>query len=415
MSKDDQNSSRAARNLSILIAVYFLVEALCQPDGLIYQSLASYLGEVLGWPSDWVTDFYSLMAVPLLARPLYGVLCDCVPLFGYRRKTWLAAFMLLNTIGFGSLAIVSSPILVCTALYVASVGVAAGSTLASAVIVESGNKHKNTGSLINQQWFWYNAGALAFAQAGGILAAHLSAKMGFHVAAVLVAGAPLFVMWASMRLYDEPRIEGGVNFKLLKQHAREVKDVLKTTSVWSAAAFIAVYNLSPLMSFNAVQLVDHLREMQYSETFIGLLLALGAVGAIVASFVYKHLEKRMTIKQLLLAGVYLTIISRISYVFIGSEVVNICIWFFNGMFSMLILIPCLRLAAARCPPGLEAFAYGLMTCSLTGSRILASTGGGWLFEHVFNHNLTLLCLLSAALAMVALPFAKRLKEDEPMS
>lgn len=407
--KNNETSSKAARNLSILVAVYFLVEALCQPDGFIYQSIAAYLHQVLNWDADAVTNFYSLMSVPLLARPIYGVLCDVVPLFGYRRKTWLAAFMLLNTIGFASLIFVASPILVCTALCVASVGVAAGSTLASAVIVENGNKHDNTGSLINQQWFWFNLGILVFAQAGGVLAAHISVKHGFHTAAIAAAVAPMLVMWASMRLLDEQRADHGINKGALKQALLHIKTLLGTRTIYVTFAFIAVYNLSPLMP---IPLLFQLRSMHISENFIGLLLALSAVGSMAASYLYKKLEARLTLKQLLILGVMLGVVGKLLYLLLLNQWFAIPIWFFNGVFSMLILIPCLRLAALRCPTGLEAFTYGLLTCSLTGSRIVSNTAASWLYEHAFHSHLALLVLIGAVAAAVALPFAMRLKISE---
>ena len=79
------------RGLLLFFALVYVVEGLAQPDGLIAQPLSYYLKTSKGWTPTQIAAFTSLLYVAWIIKPLYGLISDFVPLFGYRRKSYLSS------------------------------------------------------------------------------------------------------------------------------------------------------------------------------------------------------------------------------------------------------------------------------------------------------------------------------------
>src|SRR6516225_3029529 len=70
-------------------ALVYVVEGLGQIGGLISQPLNYYLKQVQGWTPLQITAYLTLFNLPWIIKPLYGLVSDFIPLFGYRRKSYL--------------------------------------------------------------------------------------------------------------------------------------------------------------------------------------------------------------------------------------------------------------------------------------------------------------------------------------
>ncbi|HXW41215.1 MAG TPA: hypothetical protein VEK75_08435, partial [Xanthobacteraceae bacterium] len=79
----------AIGKLLVFFALVYVVEGLGQVVGLVYQPLSFFLKEVHGWTAVQVTAFITVFNLPWIIKPLYGLISDFVPLFGYRRKSYL--------------------------------------------------------------------------------------------------------------------------------------------------------------------------------------------------------------------------------------------------------------------------------------------------------------------------------------
>ncbi len=64
-------------------------KARARSSGLIAQPLSFYLKQGLGWTPLQVTAWLAIFNFPWIIKPLYGAFSDFVPLFGYRRKSYL--------------------------------------------------------------------------------------------------------------------------------------------------------------------------------------------------------------------------------------------------------------------------------------------------------------------------------------
>src|SRR5438132_12740100 len=75
--------------LMVFFALVYVVEGLGQTGGLIAQPLNYFLKETYGWTPVQVTAYLTVLNFPWIIKPVYGIVPDFVPLFGYRRKAYL--------------------------------------------------------------------------------------------------------------------------------------------------------------------------------------------------------------------------------------------------------------------------------------------------------------------------------------
>src|SRR5713101_5576760 len=71
--------------LAVLFAIVYFAQGMWYlPNHTIIISLKDR-----GLSAGQVADFFAITIVPWLIKPVYGLISDFVPLFGYRRKSYL--------------------------------------------------------------------------------------------------------------------------------------------------------------------------------------------------------------------------------------------------------------------------------------------------------------------------------------
>ena len=132
----------------LFFGIVYVVEGLGQTAGLIAQPLTYFLKEFHGWTPVQVTAFLTLFNLPWVIKPLYGAVSDFVPLFGYRRKTYL---ILANVLAIGAFLWVAQetdPGQLALALLLTAYAMAISSTLCGALLVENGQKFGASGRFV---------------------------------------------------------------------------------------------------------------------------------------------------------------------------------------------------------------------------------------------------------------------------
>src|SRR3984957_18165885 len=94
------DDKRTTRRLLVFFALVYVVEGVGQIGGLISQPLTYYLKQALSWTPVQVTAFITIFNLPWVIKPLYGLVSDFVPLFGYRRKSYLIVANILAIGGY---------------------------------------------------------------------------------------------------------------------------------------------------------------------------------------------------------------------------------------------------------------------------------------------------------------------------
>jgi len=70
----------------VFFAVVYIAEGVGQTGGLIAQPLNNSLKQTYGWSPLQVTAYLAIFNLPWVIKPVYGIVSDFLPLFGYRRK-----------------------------------------------------------------------------------------------------------------------------------------------------------------------------------------------------------------------------------------------------------------------------------------------------------------------------------------
>ena len=76
------------RRLMLFFAVVYVAEGIGQTGGLIAQPLNYFLKAVHGWTPVQISAYLAVFNLPWVIKPVYGLISDFVPLFGYRRKSF---------------------------------------------------------------------------------------------------------------------------------------------------------------------------------------------------------------------------------------------------------------------------------------------------------------------------------------
>ncbi len=197
------SESRQISRLMLFFALVYIVEGLGQTGGLIAQPLNYFLKQVYGWTPVQVTAYLTVLNLPWIIKPVYGIVSDFVPLFGYRRKAYLILANAAATGAYFSVARITAPGSLVFVLLLTAYAMAISSTLCGAVLVENGQRLQASDAFVSQQWLWFNIAAMASAFIGGELVERLTPAGALHIAAAIVAFAPLAAIFGALFLIDE--------------------------------------------------------------------------------------------------------------------------------------------------------------------------------------------------------------------
>ena len=388
---------KAFDHLLLFFALVYVVEGLGQIGGLIAQPLNYYLKASQGWTPLQITGFITLFNLPWIIKPVYGLISDFVPLFGYRRKSYLLLVNVAAIIGFIWVTQLTAPGDLFVPLTITAYAMAISSTLCGAVLVENGQRLHESGTFVNQQWLWFNIAAMAAAVLGGQLVEHLSPAGALHGAAAIIAVAPLAVIAGTLFLVPEQKVS--VNLQGMKETLAGFKASFQRRELWLIAGFLFLYNFSPGLSTPLYfTMTDHL---QFSQGYIGILSSISAAGWVIAALLYRRLFHDLTLKKLLNLSIALGTLTTAAFVLLSNETSAAMIYFCVGLASMLAMVASLTLAADYCPPRAEGFAFAVLMSVSNLASSLADNVGSFLYTHVFDHNVRPLVLISAAVTAFA--------------
>jgi len=384
-------------HLLVFFALVYVVEGLGQVVGLISQPLNYYLKEVQGWTPVQVTAFVTVFNLPWIIKPVYGLISDFVPLFGYRRKSYLIIANVAAIAGYFWVTRLAAPSDLAIALMITAYAMAISSTLCGGILVENGQKHQKCGKFVNQQWLWYNVAAMTAAVVGGLLVQYLAPASALHIAAAIVAVAPFAVIVGTIFLISEKK--AAVNVEGMKATLAGLASAFKRRQLWIVAVFIFLYYFSPGLS---TPLYYHMTDdLKFSQAYIGILGSIGAAGWVAGALLYRRFFDGLTLKNLLNLSIALGTVTAAAFLFFWNETAAAFISFCAGFSAMVATVATLTLAAEYCPRRAEGFSFAVLMSIINLATTLADNVGSFLYTHVFNRTLPPLVLISAAFTAFA--------------
>ena len=388
---------RARDHLLLFFALVYVVEGLGQIVGLISQPLNYYLKEVQGWTPVQVTAFITIFNLPWIIKPVYGLISDFVPLFGYRRKSYLIIANVAAIGGYFWITRLTAPSDLAIALMLTAYAMAISSTLCGGVLVENGQRLNESGTFVNQQWLWFNIAAMAAAVIGGELVQHLAPTSALHIAAAIVAVAPFAVIIGTVLLIPEQKTS--INVQGMKDTLHGLVSTFKRRELWVVAAFIFLYYFSPGLS---TPLYYHMTdELKFSQAYIGVLGSISSAGWVVGALLYRRFFGDLVLRRLLYLSIALGTVTTAAFLLLSNEIAAAVIYFCSGFSAMLATVATVTLAADFCPPRAEGFSFAVLMSIINLANTLADNVGSFLYSHLFHNTLPPLVLISAAFTAFA--------------
>lgn len=376
----------------IFFATVFAVEGIGQGRvGIVFQPISFYLKE-LGWTPLDVTAYLALLNFPWIIKPVFGLVSDVVPLLGYRRKSYLVAASFLAAICFGWIARLSDPREIAPLFLLTAYAMATASTLCGALLAENGQRFGLSAAFVNQQWLWFYLAVMASSFAGGELVQRLGALRAFQTAACVAAVAPLAMLAATHFLLDEDRtpIDRGEMLRTLKATFA----ALTSRRLYLVAAFLFLYAFAP--GFGTPLYFYMTDDLKFSQAYIGLLGAITSGGWIAGAFLHRWFLATMSTRRQLYLSIALGTLSAASFLFLTGDVSAAIVNFANGVALMIGTIATLTLAADFCPARAEGFAFAGLMSVMNLADVFSTNVGAFLFEKLFDHQLSPLIVVSAA-------------------
>jgi MFS family permease len=387
-------SCPAVSRLTIFFGLaYFAHGIAC---GLAKQPFVYYF-KSLGMSADEVAAWLSLTAIPWMIKPLYGLLIDLVPLWGYRRKSYLLLMAACAAAGYAALAHVISVDFIVWALFISTLGIAAVDVVVDALMVEQGLTSGLVRKFQGQQWTCLNLAAITAGLVGGWLSHSLLPQAAIQTAALVMIIGPVGVVMATWLFIEEPK--RSYSRLQTQSTAREIVKGFKSKSFWMVAGFLAFWNLIP--NFSTPLYYHMVDRMGFDQYFIGQLAAIGSVGATLGSLAYASFADRFTLHQTLVGSISLSVLMALAYVGLGDGLSASLLSFCSGVVSMAALLSLFTLAASVCPPHAAGFAFAALMSIYSATAQIAAVVGGYLYEWVFHQEITPLIYLAAACTLSA--------------
>ncbi len=361
----------------LFFAVVYTVEGFCQAKvGVIWQPLTHYLKESQGWDAVRIATSLAVLDVPWVVKPLYGIVSDFVPLFGYRRRSYL---LLANAVAvavflWGTQTLEPSTIIF--TLLLSAIALAMASTVCGALLVENGQRTQASAAFINQQWLWFNVAVMAASVIGGELIEYLSPAGALHVALGIAAAVPVAAVICINLVHES---HAGLNIAEFRHALRGLRDTFRSRTLWLIAGFLFLYYFSP--GFGTPLYFYQTDHLHFSQGFIGVLASVSAAGWVAGGLIYRFWLAGMTTRALLVLSIIGGTAGTLTFLGMMDEPTAVAVYFLYGVAGMIANIATLSLAADHCPEGSEGFAFAALMSVINLATPLADTIGSVLYQH----------------------------------
>ncbi len=388
-------------SLSSFFALAYLAQGFSSQFGVIAQPLQFFMMKELGQSAGQVSTALAVLWLPWVIKPFYGLICDFVPLFGYRRKSYLILANLLAVLSFGIIATANTLAVILPALVLLATACAISTALMVAQAVEAGRNDGKARDYFSGQVFFYYLANIIAAVAGGALCQMLIPHMALHMAAIVAAVPVIILSILSVFFLKEKKVTAADEIEDgAAKTWQSLKAGLKAPSLWLGAALFACFNFNlstgvPLYFFES-------QSLHFSQATIGQLAGWNAVGLLLGSVLYARVLKKLSLQKQLYISIIACTASTLSYLLLVNPTIGIAIELVRGVASISWLLTLYGLAADVCPKRTEASVMAIFLCARNLASEASTFAGGQLFSGAFHNQYQPLVLLAAAFTGAAI-------------
>ncbi|QQR56156.1 MAG: MFS transporter [Candidatus Melainabacteria bacterium] len=382
----------------------------CAQYNIMAQPLQYYFLKGLHWKPDVVASYMALFMIPWVMKPLFGIVCDFLPLFGYRRKSYLILANVTAAIAFMLATLAPTPPYVVASILVTAVCMSMSTAIYIGLAVQSdrgGNKNRLYFSV--QQICYYSASILA-ALVGGKICQTCEPFKAFDYCAFLAVLPSTVVAILTMILVKEEKSQ--LNKELFEKTKTSFKRAFNTKQLWFIAAFSFLWSFYP--TYGTPLYVFESETLKFSQDIIGQLAGWNAAGMLLGAISYNLVTRNMPPKVEALTVMITCSIAASSWLFLSTPETGAILELIRGMANNWVILSIYCLASRVCPKGTEVSIMALMVSFRNLATSSANHVGGFLFVKMFNEQIAPLAVITAImpiLSLLLIPFIPDHKKE----
>jgi MFS family permease len=368
-------SSVPLRRLLVFFATVYAIQGLAEPEsGLATQPIFFLLKDEMRLSASETATFLALVGLGWGVKPLYGLVSDLIPLWGYRRRSYLLVTTAMAALGWLALGLLPAYPwgLTLAILGLTGIGLAFTDVLCDAVMVEEGRARGLTARFQSIQWTANYGASLVAGVAGGYLSAHVSYGRSF----LLVALFPVLSLAASAGAVREAPTRFGR--ETLRETVGALREGARSGPLLRAATFLFLWNFSP--SFG-VPLEYHMVDvLGIGKIQLGVLESLGSGAAMLGALAFGRYASRLAPDSLLNAAIALGVGGTLAYYGLVGWWSAVALTVVVSFVSAVAMLATLDLAAQAVPVRAE----GTFFAALMSVSNLGTSGGEWLGGQLYD-------------------------------
>ena len=447
--------------LVAILTVYFVQGAL----GLSRLAVTFFMKDELHMSPVEMAAYGGVTTLPWIIKPLYGFLSDGVPIFGYKRRSYLVLAGLMGCLSWLALGtfIHDVPTTI-AATVVGSASVAISDVVVDSIVVERSRRQSSPSSSSSSetavaaasdatadttitttdgtvaQEMAGNLQSLCWATAavGGILSAYFSGSLlevvSPRVIFTLTALFPLLISAASF-LIDETPVHStaasaasadgsavaappGMNFlSTVKEQLQTLRQTFTDPRIYLPVLFVFCWQATP--NPDSAMFYFSTNELGFQPEFLGRVRLASSLAALVGVTAYRTYLKDVPVKSVILWASLLSVplsLTQLLLVTHYNRVLGIPDQLFSLTDSVVLTVlgqvafmPTLVLASSLCPPGVEGTLFAtLMSIYNAAGTVSTELGAGLtsllgVTDTKFD-QLPLLVLICSLTSLLPLPF-----------
>jgi folate/biopterin transporter len=399
--------------LFAILVVYFVQGIL----GLARLATSFFLKDELGLSPAEVAAMMGVVSLPWVIKPIFGFLSDSLPIFGYRRRSYLIISSLLGCGAWAAMGtVVHSAIAAMITITLCSLAIAVSDVIVDSIVVERirDESQADTGSLQALCWATTALGGLVTAYLSGFLLEHLSIRSIF----LITASFPLLVL-ITATLIEDARVMMPQDFGAAKAQLQKIRAAISQKAIWLPVLFVFLWQATP--SSDSAFFFFTTNDLGFGPEFLGRVRLVTSVASLIGVWAFQRFLKAVPLRQIFLWSTLISVVLGLTSLILvthANRALGIADqWFSLGdsliltVMGQIAFMPVLILAAQLCPPGVEAtmFAILMSICNLAG---ILSHESGALLTHWLGvtdthfENLWQLVLITNLATLLPLPMLR---------
>ena len=350
-----------------------------------------------------IAGFFAVGQFSNYIKPVAGLLCDSVPLFGTRRRFYLLLSLLGTGLGWLMMNIMPhtqfSLLFIYTVMYIMVVFT---STSLGGVMVEVSGRFRAAGRMTAQRIAMFRIGSLFGDLIGGRLAYYPFVFTTGLAALLHLILLPLYIFYLPET--PLPLEERRVNKQVWRNAAQQLRLLSQNRTLLSAAGMICLVAASP--GFGTPLLFHQTNVLHFSKQFVGFLGAIAAGFGLLAAAFYHTACRHIPLRTLLGGSIVVHAIGTLFYLVYRDVTSAYIVTALSGITVTLATLPIYDLAVRATPRGSEALGYSVMMSVWNLTNALSNWSGSWLYGrfHLTFINLVWLNSGTTLLALLVVPF-----------